>query len=86
MDGVLTYHIGVYYDAIAQANAVGGQAAGQAVLAPILLSAIGTPLDGHSLPGPPFSQGPVYSANVSPASPGSNSVSVAAALVPQWTQ
>jgi len=85
VDGFSTYFIGVYYDTIAQANAVGGQAAVQAVLAPILLSAISIPLDGHTLPGPPFPKGPNYSANVAPAAPGGKSVSVAAALVPQWT-
>lgn len=86
VDGVPTAWIGVYYDTIAQANAVGGQAAVQIVLAPILLSGITTPLDGHTLPGPPFQQGPTYSANVSPAPAGSNSMSVPAALVPQWAQ
>lgn len=86
VDGIPTFWIGVYYDTIAQANSVGGVAAVQAVLAPILLSAIGIPLDGHTLPGPPFQRGPVYSANVASAAPGSSAVSVAAALVPQWTQ
>src|SRR6266581_1718639 len=74
---------GVFYHLVAQANAIGGSAAVKLVLAPALLNGITTPLDGHTLPGPPFVSGPVYSAAVSPATPGTN-VSVAAALVGSW--
>jgi hypothetical protein len=79
VDGVPTYWIGVFYQTIMQAFNAGGQAAVQAVLAPILQSALGYAT-------PPFPRGPIYSAVVAPAPAGSNSVSVAAALVPQWTQ
>jgi hypothetical protein len=79
VDGVPTAWIGVYYNTIAQANAVGGVAAVQAVLAPLLQSAL-------AYATPPFPQVPVYSENVLPAPAGSKSTSVAAALVPQWTQ
>jgi hypothetical protein len=79
VDGVQTNHIAVYYDTIMQASLVGGPSAVQNVLAPILLSAL-------RFATPPFPQVPAYSAAVPPASQGSKSVSVAAALVPQWTQ
>jgi hypothetical protein len=48
----------VFWDMIQQANAVGGVAAVQAVLAPILLAAID---------GPPFGRGPVYASGSIPA-------------------
>jgi hypothetical protein len=79
VDGVRTNYIAIYYDQIAQANAVGGPAAVQNVLATILLSAL-------RFATPPFPTVPSYSVPVPPAAQGSKSVSVAAALVPQWTQ
>jgi hypothetical protein len=75
---------GVFYDLVTQANTVGGSAAVKLVLAPVLLNGITTPLDGHILPGPPFVSGPIYSAVVAPATPGTN-VSVVDALVGTWT-
>src|SRR5258708_21265016 len=78
VDSVPTAWIGVFYKTIMQAQLAGGQAAVQAVLAPILQSAL------VNVTGP-FPAVPVYSANVSPAPSGSNSVSVAAGLVPQWS-
>jgi len=77
---------GVFYKTTYAAQLAGAGGCSRRVLAPILLSAISIPLDGHYFAGPPFAQGPIYSANVSPAAPGSNSVTVAAALVPQWSQ
>ncbi len=79
---------GVFYYLVAQANAAGGSATVRLVLAPALLNGITTPLDGHTLPGPPYAPEPVYVGSVtpvSPATPGTN-VSVAAALVGTWTQ
>src|ERR1700676_2826806 len=64
----------VYYDLIAQADTVAGADGVRAVLAPLLLNAISvaTPLDGHTLSGPPFLIGPIFSAVVPPATPGTN--------------
>jgi hypothetical protein len=78
VDAVRTNYIGVYYNTIMQASA-GGQSAVQAVLAPLLLSALPSAT-------PPFLPVPGYSGPVPPAAQGSKSVSVTAALVPQWTQ
>jgi hypothetical protein len=82
VDGVRSA-CGIFYALIAQANAVGGSAAVKLVLAPVLLDCITAPPDGHTLSGPPFASGPIYSAAVSPATPGT-SVPVAAALVGSW--
>jgi hypothetical protein len=66
---------------VAPANATGGSAAVKLVLAPVLLSGITTPLNGHTLPGPPFAAGPIYSAAVSPATTGTN---VSVTCRPHW--
>lgn len=91
VDGQSTCYIPVYWACIQQANQVGGQAAVQSVLAPILFSAITTPLDGHTLQGPPFPSIPVFqSANIpapvtSAAAP-NNFVTCTQATVPSWVQ
>jgi hypothetical protein len=57
VDGKPTAYIQVYWAAIQQ-YASGGTAALQAYLATILMSGVFTPLDGHTLPGPPFPPAP----------------------------
>lgn len=86
VDGVQTNsQCVVTYFGIMQANAVGGAAAVKLYLAPVLLNNFWSTLpDGHTIGGPPYAPEPIYSAAVSPATPGTN-VSVAAALVGSWT-
>ena len=78
VNGISSGYWNVSWDTIQQANTVGGVAAVQAVLGPILLGVY----------GPPFPRGPVFSAGVVPPPPANSngqSIPVPEALVPNWS-